>query len=53
MAHALGVIVPLLIPLGFGVMPLSVAVVRHEGSTNVIALNALRLLAWHEPAAVA
>ena len=33
-----------------GVIPLSVAVVLHEGSTIVVVLNALRLLAWHEPA---
>ncbi|MDI1312153.1 MAG: hypothetical protein PSV43_08340 [Prosthecobacter sp.] len=41
-----------LIASGFGVIPLSVAVVLHEGSTIVVVLNALRLLAWHEPAAV-
>ena len=29
---------------------LSVAVVLHEGSTIVVVLNALRLLAWREPA---
>ncbi len=46
---ALGVIVLLLIASGFGVIPLSVAVVLHEGSTIVVVLNALRLLAWHEP----
>lgn len=45
---ALGVIVMLLIASGFGVIPLSVAVVLHEGSTLVVVLNALRLLAWHE-----
>ncbi len=50
---ALGVIALLLIASGFGVIPLSVAVVLHEGSTIVVVLNALRLLAWHEPAAVA
>jgi len=50
---ALGVIALLLVASGFGVIPLSVAVVLHEGSTIVVVLNALRLLAWHEPAAVA
>jgi Cd2+/Zn2+-exporting ATPase len=45
---ALGVIGLLLIASGFGVIPLSVAVVLHEGSTIVVVLNALRLLAWHE-----
>ena len=45
---ALGVIGLLLIASGFGVIPLSVAVVVHEGSTIVVVLNALRLLAWHE-----
>ncbi len=47
---ALGVIAVLLIASGFGVIPLSVAVVLHEGSTIVVVLNALWLLAWHEPA---
>ncbi len=47
---ALGVIVLLLIASGFGLIPLSVAVVLHEGSTIVVVMNALRLLAWHEPA---
>lgn len=46
---ALGVIVLLIIASGFGVIPLSVAVVLHEGSTIVVVLNALRLLVWHEP----
>ncbi|MDP3071266.1 MAG: heavy metal translocating P-type ATPase [Opitutaceae bacterium] len=45
---ALGVIAMLLIASGFGVIPLSVAVVLHEGSTIVVVLNALRLLAWRE-----
>ncbi len=45
---ALGVIALLLIASGFGVIPLSVAVVLHEGSTIVVVLNALRLLAWRE-----
>jgi len=48
---ALGVIALLLIASGFGVIPLSAAVVLHEGSTIVVVLNTLRLLAWHEPAA--
>jgi len=43
----------LLIASGFGVIPLSVSVVLHEGSTIVVVLNALRLLAWREPAATA
>ncbi len=47
---ALGVIILLLIAAGLGVIPLSVAVVLHEGSTIVVVLNALRLLGWHEPA---
>jgi Cd2+/Zn2+-exporting ATPase len=47
---ALGVIVLLLIASGIGVIPLSLAVVLHEGSTIIVVLNALRLLAWHEPA---
>ena len=50
---ALGVIFLLLIASGFGVIPLSLAVVLHEGSTIVVVLNALRLLAWHEPALTA
>ncbi len=45
---ALGVIAVLLIASGFGVIPLSIAVVLHEGSTIVVVLNALRLLAWRE-----
>lgn len=48
---ALGVILLLLIASGFGVIPLSVAVVLHEGSTIAVVLNALRLLAWRERAA--
>lgn len=48
---ALGVIFLLLIASGIGIIPLSVAVVLHEGSTIVVVLNALRLLAWHEPVA--
>lgn len=45
---ALGVIAMLLVASGFGVIPLSVAVVLHEGSTIVVVLNSLRLLAWRE-----
>ena len=48
--HIGGVITLLLIACGFGAIPLSIAVVLHEGSTIVVVLNALRLLAWHEPA---
>jgi len=46
---ALGVIAMLLFASGFGLIPLSVAVALHEGSTIVVVLNALRLLGWHEP----
>ena len=46
---ALGVIAILLIASGFGVIPLNIAVLFHEGSTIVVVLNALRLLAWREP----
>jgi Cd2+/Zn2+-exporting ATPase len=45
---ALGVIAMLVIASLFGAIPLSVAVVLHEGSTLVVVLNALRLLAWRE-----
>ena len=48
---ALGVIALLLLASGFGVIPLSVAVVLHEGSTIAVVLNALRLLVWREPVA--
>lgn len=47
---ALGVIALLLIASGSGIIPLSVAVVLHEGSTIVVVLNALRLLSWQERA---
>lgn len=50
---ALGVIAMLLIASGFGVIPLSVAVVLHEGSTIVVVLNSLRLLAWRERISIA
>ena len=45
---ALGVIGLLLAASLAGVVPLSVAVVIHEGSTVVVVLNALRLLVWRE-----
>ncbi len=46
---ALGVIVILILASAAGAIPLSIAVVFHEGSTVVVVLNALRLLAWREP----
>ncbi|MBE7540266.1 MAG: cadmium-translocating P-type ATPase [Opitutaceae bacterium] len=46
---ALGVIILLILASAAGAIPLSVAVVFHEGSTVVVVLNALRLLAWREP----
>lgn len=45
---ALGVIGMLVLAAFAGAIPLSVAVVFHEGSTVAVALNALRLLAWKE-----
>jgi Cd2+/Zn2+-exporting ATPase len=45
---ALGVILLLVIAALTGAIALSVAVVVHEGSTIVVVLNALRLLAWNE-----
>jgi Cd2+/Zn2+-exporting ATPase len=45
---ALGVILLLVIAALTGAIALSVAVVVHEGSTIVVVLNALRLLAWKE-----
>jgi Cd2+/Zn2+-exporting ATPase len=50
LAIALGVIALLLIGTLAGQVALSAAVVLHEGSTVVVAMNALRLLAWREPA---
>ena len=47
---ALGVIVLLVIAALTGAIALSIAVVVHEGSTIVVVLNALRLLAWNERA---
>jgi len=49
LAIALGVIVLLLIGTLTGKVVLSVAVFMHEGSTVLVAMNALRLLAWREP----
>jgi Cd2+/Zn2+-exporting ATPase len=48
MVIALGVIALLVIASLVGIIPLSVAVVLHEGSTIVVVLNALRLLTWRE-----
>ncbi len=45
---AIGVIGLLLAASLAGVIPLSVAVVFHEGSTVVVVINALRLLVWQE-----
>ena len=45
---ALGVIGLLLAASLAGVIPLSVAVVFHEGSTVVVVMNALRLLVWQD-----
>lgn len=45
---ALGVIGVLILAAIAGVIPLSVAVFFHEGSTVAVALNALRLLGWKE-----
>lgn len=50
LAIALGVIALLLIGTLAGQVVLSAAVVLHEGSTVIVAMNALRLLAWREPA---
>lgn len=50
LAIALGVIALLLIGTLSGKVVLSAAVVLHEGSTVLVAMNALRLLAWREPA---
>lgn len=46
---ALGVIFLLIISSVLGWVPLSLAVVLHEGSTVVVALNALRLLGYRLP----
>lgn len=48
LAIALGVIALLIIGTLSGKVILSVAVVMHEGSTVLVALNALRLLAWRD-----
>lgn len=50
LAIALGVIGLLILAAFACAIPLSVAVVFHEGSTVAVALNALRLLAWNDPA---
>lgn len=49
LAIALGVIALLLIGTLAGQVVLSAAVLLHEGSTVLVAMNALRLLAWREP----
>jgi Cd2+/Zn2+-exporting ATPase len=49
LAIALGVIALLIIGTLTGKVALSVAVFFHEGSTVLVAMNALRLLAWREP----
>ncbi len=49
LAIALGVIALLIIGTLSGKVVLSVAVFFHEGSTVLVAVNALRLLAWREP----
>ena len=48
LAIALGVIALLIIGTLSGKVVLSVAVFFHEGSTVLVAMNALRLLAWRE-----
>jgi Cd2+/Zn2+-exporting ATPase len=45
---ALGVIFLLVVASLSGLIPLGATVVIHEGSTLLVVLNALRLLAWHE-----
>ena len=45
---ALGVIAILVVAALSGLIPLNIAVVLHEGSTLVVVLNALRLLAWRD-----
>ena len=53
LAIALGVIAMLIIGTLSGKVILSVAVFMHEGSTVLVAMNALRLLAWREPSSAA
>lgn len=48
LAIALGVIVLLIVGTLLGKVVLTAAVFLHEGSTVLVALNALRLLAWRE-----
>jgi Cd2+/Zn2+-exporting ATPase len=45
---ALGVIALLILTSVFGIVQLSGAVILHEGSTIVVVLNALRLLAYRK-----
>lgn len=52
LAISLGVIALLIIGTLSGKVVLSVAVFFHEGSTVLVAVNALRLLAWREPALI-
>ncbi len=44
LAVALGVVVIMVLAAGIGIVPLSVGVFAHEGSTVVVCLNSLRLL---------
>jgi Cd2+/Zn2+-exporting ATPase len=44
LAVALGVVVIMVFAAGFGIVPLTVGVFAHEGSTVVVCLNSLRLL---------
>ena len=44
----MGVIGLLIVSSVLGLVQLPLAVFFHEGSTIVVVLNALRLLAWHE-----
>jgi Cd2+/Zn2+-exporting ATPase len=44
LAVALGVVVIMVFAAGFGIVPLTVGVFAHEGSTAVVCLNSLRLL---------
>jgi Cd2+/Zn2+-exporting ATPase len=47
LAIALGVIMVLMIAALFGLAGLGVTIVIHEGSTLLVALNALRLLRYN------
>mgnify|MGYP003344588485 CR=1 FL=1 len=44
LAVSLGVVVVMVVATAFGVVPLSLGVAAHEGSTVVVCLNSLRLL---------